>query len=170
MKMSWMGLVLGLGLLMAISSDAVPLTLGHPDLCCFKFVTFKIPEANILKIEKTHPDCPKPGYVVELDVLSFKDESLKCCLSGEAFGAISGVYQTERETQSELQRPAEKMMSWMGLVLGLVLLISVSSDAAPEGPGHPVNCCFKFATFKIPESEILEIVKTGSRCPLPGYV
>ncbi|KAI4902686.1 hypothetical protein NFI96_028257, partial [Prochilodus magdalenae] len=60
-------------------------------------------------------------------------------------------------------------MSWMGLVLGLVLLISVSSDAQPEGYNHPVNCCFKFTTMKIPESEILKIVQTDSHCPVPGY-
>ncbi|KAI4902685.1 hypothetical protein NFI96_007645 [Prochilodus magdalenae] len=62
-------------------------------------------------------------------------------------------------------------MSWMGLVLGLVLLMVVSSDARLERPSeHPVNCCFKFARFKIPESEILEIVRTDSNCPVPGYV
>ncbi|KAI4897683.1 hypothetical protein NFI96_006625, partial [Prochilodus magdalenae] len=60
-------------------------------------------------------------------------------------------------------------MSWMGLVLGLVLLMAVSSDAGPFGPNQPVNCCFKFDTSKIPESEILEIVKTDSHCPVPGY-
>ncbi|KAI4885226.1 hypothetical protein NFI96_006570 [Prochilodus magdalenae] len=61
-------------------------------------------------------------------------------------------------------------MSWMGLVLGLVLLMVVSSDAGTEGYNHPVNCCFQFARFKIPESEILEIVPTDSHCPVPGYV
>ncbi|KAI4888089.1 hypothetical protein NFI96_028660 [Prochilodus magdalenae] len=75
-------------------------------------------------------------------------------------------------------------MSWMGLVLVLVLLMAVSSDAAQdrasltvfssssaEGTSaHPANCCFQFRTFKIPESEITEIVKTHSNCPQPGYV
>ena len=36
---------------------------GHPDNCCFSFVTFKIPDTEILKVEETHPNCPKQGYV-----------------------------------------------------------------------------------------------------------
>ncbi|KAI4885230.1 hypothetical protein NFI96_026286 [Prochilodus magdalenae] len=61
MKTSWMGLVLGLVLLMAVSSDAGPFI--SPDPCCFNFVTFKIPEMEIIQVVETHPDCAKQGYV-----------------------------------------------------------------------------------------------------------
>ncbi|KAL7862720.1 hypothetical protein SRHO_G00117040 [Serrasalmus rhombeus] len=60
MKMS---LVLGLVMLIAVSSDAT-LGTGGPDLCCFDFAHFKIPEKNIIQVVKTHSSCPKPGYVV----------------------------------------------------------------------------------------------------------
>ncbi|KAL7885333.1 hypothetical protein AOLI_G00056280 [Acnodon oligacanthus] len=63
MKMSRVCLVLGLVLLMTVSSDANPLSLSHPDLCCFRFTYFNIPEEEILKIEKLHSNCPKNGYV-----------------------------------------------------------------------------------------------------------
>ncbi|XP_017554303.1 C-C motif chemokine 14-like [Pygocentrus nattereri] len=70
--------------------------------------------------------------------------------------------------------PAEKMemkMSCVCLVLGLVLLMTVSSDANPHGlEGHPVNCCFNFVTFEIPDKEILEVEKIDSRCSKQGFV
>ncbi|KAI4902687.1 hypothetical protein NFI96_028258 [Prochilodus magdalenae] len=148
MKMSWMGLVLGLVLLMAVSSDATDGP-NQPVNCCYQFATFKIPESEILEIVPTDSHCPVPGYVL----------------------SRSNSRHSQRETRAELQTPAEKMkMSWMGLVLGLVLLMAVSSDATLGGSEHPVNCCFQFRTFKIPESEILEIVKLDSHCPVPGYV
>ncbi|XP_066506145.1 C-C motif chemokine 14-like [Hoplias malabaricus] len=55
------------------------------------------------------------------------------------------------------------------LALGLVLLIAVS-DATPHGLIHPYPCCFTFITFKIPPSEIKEIIKLHSSCPKEGYV
>ncbi|XP_036424062.1 C-C motif chemokine 14-like [Colossoma macropomum] len=65
MKMSCVCLVLGLVLLMTVSSDAgTGGTDGHPDNCCFSFVTFKIPDEEILKVERSHPDCPKKGFVI----------------------------------------------------------------------------------------------------------
>ncbi|XP_036423691.1 C-C motif chemokine 14-like [Colossoma macropomum] len=63
----------------------------------------------------------------------------------------------------------EMKMSCVCLVLGLVLLMTVSSDAT-SALGHPDNCCFSFVTFKIPDKEILEAVKTHSSCPKQGYV
>uniref|UniRef100_A0A3B4BZR7 Chemokine interleukin-8-like domain-containing protein n=1 Tax=Pygocentrus nattereri TaxID=42514 RepID=A0A3B4BZR7_PYGNA len=57
-KMSCVCLVLGLVLLMTVSSDATA-ALGHPDNCCFTFVTFKIPDKEILKVEKLDSSCPK---------------------------------------------------------------------------------------------------------------
>ncbi|KAL6480745.1 hypothetical protein MHYP_G00117780 [Metynnis hypsauchen] len=77
------------------------------------------------------------------------------------------------EKHSELQTPAEKMemkMSCVCLVLGLVLLMTISSDASALAVGHPDNCCFSFVTFKIPDTEILEVVKTHPSCPKSGYV
>uniref|UniRef100_A0AAR2KSP5 Chemokine interleukin-8-like domain-containing protein n=1 Tax=Pygocentrus nattereri TaxID=42514 RepID=A0AAR2KSP5_PYGNA len=59
-------------------------------------------------------------------------------------------------------------MSCVCLVLGLVLLMTVSSDATSEF--NPVHCCFNFVTFKIPDKEILEVVKTDSSCPKTGFV
>ncbi|KAL6480759.1 hypothetical protein MHYP_G00117920 [Metynnis hypsauchen] len=64
----------------------------------------------------------------------------------------------------------EMKMSCVCLVLGLVLLMTVSSDAQPLAGGHPDNCCFSFVTFQIPNKEILEVVKTHSSCPKSGYV
>ncbi|KAL7862725.1 hypothetical protein SRHO_G00117090 [Serrasalmus rhombeus] len=63
----------------------------------------------------------------------------------------------------------EMKMSCVCLVLGLVLLMTISSDAT-NALGHPVNCCFNFVTFKIPDKEILEVVKTDSSCPNKGFV
>ncbi|KAL7862736.1 hypothetical protein SRHO_G00117200 [Serrasalmus rhombeus] len=37
--------------------------LGQPRLCCFTFVTFKIPDKDILQVVKTHDNCSKSGYV-----------------------------------------------------------------------------------------------------------
>ncbi|XP_036423835.1 uncharacterized protein LOC118806512 [Colossoma macropomum] len=34
------------------------------DQCCLNFVTSKIPEKEIIKVEKTPSDCPKQGYMV----------------------------------------------------------------------------------------------------------
>ncbi|KAI4885227.1 hypothetical protein NFI96_006572, partial [Prochilodus magdalenae] len=70
-------------------------------------------------------------------------------------------------------REAEKMemkMSFVGPVLGLVLLIAASSDAQSHGVGHPVQCCFTFSPVKIPARMIVKVEKTPSDCPLPGYV
>ncbi|XP_036423834.1 C-C motif chemokine 14-like [Colossoma macropomum] len=62
MKMSCVCLVLGLVLLMTVSSDGSA-AVGHPDPCCFCFITFKIPDTEILEAVKTHSNCPKPGFV-----------------------------------------------------------------------------------------------------------
>ncbi|KAL7862733.1 hypothetical protein SRHO_G00117170 [Serrasalmus rhombeus] len=64
MKMRCVCLVLGLVLLMTISSDAQLHGAGQPDECCFSFSDFKIPPKRIIKVEKTSSDCPKPGYIV----------------------------------------------------------------------------------------------------------
>ncbi|KAI4898241.1 hypothetical protein NFI96_028742 [Prochilodus magdalenae] len=67
----------------------------------------------------------------------------------------------------------EMKMSFVGLVLGLVLLIAASSDAQPHAVhsvGHPVQCCFSFSDVKIPARMIVKVEKTPSDCPLPGYV
>ncbi|KAL6480760.1 hypothetical protein MHYP_G00117930 [Metynnis hypsauchen] len=64
MKISCVCLVLGLVLLMTISSDTAPLVFGHPNLCCLNFATFKIPDEEIQGVVKTHSNCPTPGYVV----------------------------------------------------------------------------------------------------------
>ncbi|KAL7862731.1 hypothetical protein SRHO_G00117150 [Serrasalmus rhombeus] len=64
MKMSCVCLVLGLVLLMTVSSDAAPHASGQPEMCCFNFVRFKVPKENIEKIEPTNSNCPQHGYVV----------------------------------------------------------------------------------------------------------
>ncbi|KAL6480754.1 hypothetical protein MHYP_G00117870 [Metynnis hypsauchen] len=65
MKMSCVCLVLGLVLLMTVSSESYPAVLGgFPHPCCFNFITFKIPDKEILRVEKTHDACPKSGYVI----------------------------------------------------------------------------------------------------------
>ncbi|XP_036424060.1 C-C motif chemokine 18-like [Colossoma macropomum] len=65
MKMSCVCLVLGLVLLMTLSSDAGTGDIDdHPDICCFSFITFKIPDKEILKVKRLHPDCPKQGFVI----------------------------------------------------------------------------------------------------------
>ncbi|XP_036423688.1 C-C motif chemokine 3-like [Colossoma macropomum] len=64
----------------------------------------------------------------------------------------------------------EMKMSCVCLVLGLVLLMTISSDAEPHGAGHPVQCCFSFTNIKIPPNLIIKVEKTPSECPKPGYV
>ncbi|KAL7862723.1 hypothetical protein SRHO_G00117070 [Serrasalmus rhombeus] len=59
----------------------------------------------------------------------------------------------------------EMKMSCVCLVMGLVLLMTISSDAAPQALQHPVNRCFDFTTFQSPDTEILEVVKIDSNCP-----
>ncbi|XP_066505936.1 C-C motif chemokine 8-like [Hoplias malabaricus] len=59
------------------------------------------------------------------------------------------------------------------LVLGLVLLLTGSSDAQPhamDSVGRPVPCCFSFINFTIPVKQIEKIEKTPSSCPKPGFV
>ncbi|KAL7862735.1 hypothetical protein SRHO_G00117190 [Serrasalmus rhombeus] len=63
MKMSWVCLVLGLVLLMTISSDATNF-LDQPVHCCFSFVTFEIPDKEILRVEKIYSSCPNKGFVI----------------------------------------------------------------------------------------------------------
>ncbi|XP_036424053.1 C-C motif chemokine 14-like [Colossoma macropomum] len=63
MKMKISCVCLVLVLLMTVSSDATNGANGHPDNCCFSFVTFKIPDKEILEVERSHPDCPKKGFV-----------------------------------------------------------------------------------------------------------
>ncbi|XP_022540063.2 C-C motif chemokine 14 [Astyanax mexicanus] len=64
MKMSsvWC-LALGL-VLLTVSCGAEPHGIGHPDQCCFKYTTVKIPPKQIDKVEKTSLQCPMPAFVV----------------------------------------------------------------------------------------------------------
>ncbi|KAL6480747.1 hypothetical protein MHYP_G00117800 [Metynnis hypsauchen] len=64
----------------------------------------------------------------------------------------------------------EMKMSFVCLVLGLVLLITISSDAEPHGAGHPVQCCFSFSDVKIPPRLIIKVEKNPPDCPYPGYI
>ncbi|XP_022539621.2 C-C motif chemokine 18 [Astyanax mexicanus] len=63
-----------------------------------------------------------------------------------------------------------KKISCVCAVLGLVLLIAVSSVSRTEDSNHPTLCCFNFVKFKIPLKNILTVEKTSSACPIPGYV
>ncbi|XP_022540061.1 C-C motif chemokine 4 homolog [Astyanax mexicanus] len=63
-KMRWMGLTLGLVLLIAVSSDAAPLAIQQPEECCFTFVSFTIPKHAVEEIKRLSVHCPKPGYIV----------------------------------------------------------------------------------------------------------
>ncbi|KAL6480743.1 hypothetical protein MHYP_G00117760 [Metynnis hypsauchen] len=77
MKMSCVCLVLGLVLLMTVSSDACPHAICQPHPCCFTFITFKIPDTEILKVVKTHRNCRKEGYVITTPKGIFCKKDLK---------------------------------------------------------------------------------------------
>ncbi|KAL7862734.1 hypothetical protein SRHO_G00117180 [Serrasalmus rhombeus] len=77
MKMRCVCLVLGLVLLMTISSDAESHGAGHANLCCFSFSDIKIPPSRIIKVEKTPSDCPKPGYIVTTAKSKFCKQDIK---------------------------------------------------------------------------------------------
>ncbi|XP_017554308.1 C-C motif chemokine 14-like [Pygocentrus nattereri] len=64
----------------------------------------------------------------------------------------------------------EMKMRCVCLVLGLVLLMTASSDSEPHGAGHPDECCFTFSDIKIPPKRIIKVEKTSSDCPQPGYI
>ncbi|KAL7885329.1 hypothetical protein AOLI_G00056240 [Acnodon oligacanthus] len=79
MKMSQVCLVLGLVLLMTVSSESTQSS-SQPDLCCFSFIRFKIPKENIVKFELTNSNCPQSGYVVTTKMnkkLCIKEITLK---------------------------------------------------------------------------------------------
>ncbi|XP_017330184.1 regakine-1 [Ictalurus punctatus] len=62
-------------------------------------------------------------------------------------------------------------MSRVFLVLGFVLIMALYSDAIPYGVDVvPEGCCFNFFTGKIPPQNILNVKKTGSRCPKQGFI
>ncbi|KAF4094241.1 hypothetical protein AMELA_G00011010 [Ameiurus melas] len=63
MKISHVFLVLGFVLIMAIYSDAMPLSL-NPASCCFKFYNGKIPSDKILRAKRTDSRCSKQGVIV----------------------------------------------------------------------------------------------------------
>ncbi|KAG7329502.1 hypothetical protein KOW79_007676 [Hemibagrus wyckioides] len=57
----------------------------------------------------------------------------------------------------------------MSLVLGLVLIMALYSDATPDAP-NPEDCCFVFFPGNIPAKNILNVKKTGSHCPQQGFI
>ncbi|KAL6480750.1 hypothetical protein MHYP_G00117830 [Metynnis hypsauchen] len=63
----------------------------------------------------------------------------------------------------------EMKMSCVCLVLGLVLLMTVCSDAT-QSSGQPQLCCFSFVPFKVPKENIVKVEPTNSNCPKSGYV
>ncbi|XP_053487890.1 regakine-1-like [Ictalurus furcatus] len=56
------------------------------------------------------------------------------------------------------------------LVLGVVLIMVLCSDAQSDAVAQPKDCCFNFITGKIPPQIILEVKKTDSLCPQQGFV
>ncbi|XP_017329053.3 regakine-1-like [Ictalurus punctatus] len=77
-----------------------------------------------------------------------------------------------RWKSAEFHIPAENVkMSCVFLVLGFVLIMALYSDAKPYGVDVvPEGCCFNFFTGKIPPQNILNVKKTGSRCPKQGFI
>ncbi|XP_053487632.1 C-C motif chemokine 14-like [Ictalurus furcatus] len=63
MKISHVFLVLGFVLIMALYSDAIPLSLD-PVSCCFTFFTGKIPPDKILEVKRTDSRCSQQGFIV----------------------------------------------------------------------------------------------------------
>ncbi|XP_060783087.1 C-C motif chemokine 14-like [Neoarius graeffei] len=61
-------------------------------------------------------------------------------------------------------------MNRVVLVLGFVLIMGLYSDALPEGPQHPKECCFEFFPGKIPPEKILNFTNTDPRCPQQGFI
>nr|XP_046249126.1 C-C motif chemokine 4-like [Scatophagus argus] len=64
-------------------------------------------------------------------------------------------------------------MKTLSLAMGTLLLLTVYYSAAmPHAVNEigPVSCCFKFFTGRIPQQEIISVVKTHSSCQEKGFV
>ncbi|XP_051234434.1 C-C motif chemokine 3-like [Dicentrarchus labrax] len=64
-------------------------------------------------------------------------------------------------------------MKTLGFAAGLLLLITVSyCTAMPRAVNAvaPVMCCFNFFRGRIPQRQIISIIKTDSRCVEKGFV
>ncbi|XP_055078473.1 C-C motif chemokine 2-like [Periophthalmus magnuspinnatus] len=56
------------------------------------------------------------------------------------------------------------------LLLTGLLLTALGCSTMPWAPNAPSQCCFSFTTKKIEQSQIVSIVRTGSRCSKKGFV
>ncbi|XP_034734588.1 C-C motif chemokine 4-like [Etheostoma cragini] len=54
--------------------------------------------------------------------------------------------------------------------LTLLLLTVYYCSAMPVAMDAPVSCCFKFFTGRVPQQDIISIIKTHSRCRQKAFV
>ncbi|XP_051741021.1 chemokine (C-C motif) ligand 33, duplicate 3 isoform X2 [Ctenopharyngodon idella] len=64
MRASSLCMVFGLVLLMAWTSEAQLAAGVIPEMCCFDFIGFQIPDSKVVKAVRTHSSCPAAGVVV----------------------------------------------------------------------------------------------------------
>ncbi|KAF7707728.1 C-C motif chemokine 14-like [Silurus meridionalis] len=60
-------------------------------------------------------------------------------------------------------------MSFVFLLLGFFLIMAHDSGATVPDP-HPVSCCFKFFSGKIPPQHILNMKQTDRQCAQQGFI
>nr|XP_055048929.1 C-C motif chemokine 3-like isoform X2 [Misgurnus anguillicaudatus]XP_055048930.1 C-C motif chemokine 3-like isoform X3 [Misgurnus anguillicaudatus] len=54
--------------------------------------------------------------------------------------------------------------AYVCLILGLMLMATLKSEAQPFAGPVPAICCFKFIGFEIPVNKITSAVRTSSYC------
>ncbi|KAL6480746.1 hypothetical protein MHYP_G00117790 [Metynnis hypsauchen] len=72
----------------------------RPDQCCLNFATSKIPDTEVIKVEKTPSDCPKQGYVVTTSKGKF-------CMEEDVLASFTQQQITEPPGFSNVTTPSE---------------------------------------------------------------
>ncbi|KAL7862732.1 hypothetical protein SRHO_G00117160 [Serrasalmus rhombeus] len=83
----------------------------HPDQCCLHFVSSKIPEKEIIKVEKTPSDCPKQGYMVTTTRGKFCMEEDILASSTQQQSTVPSVYFTITTARGKLDDKEDDLVS-----------------------------------------------------------
>ncbi|XP_073669501.1 uncharacterized protein [Paramisgurnus dabryanus] len=149
MRTAYVCLILGVMLMAILKSEAQTFGAPIPASCCFNFIDFQIPVDKVKSAVRTNSSCTNKAVVV-----TTVKGNMFCVKPEETW-----LQKIAIDKFNQIMRTA-----YVCLILGVMLMATLKSEAQPFAGPVPAICCFNFIGFPIPVDKVKSAVRTSSYC------